>query len=157
MSSEAVAIAIPAAVLLVGWRQLTTRRVDRPGILILAAALTVMGLTTGVIDRDLLPLSILMLIVDLAFAAGAGAARAASVHVWVDERGVAWSRGTWWTVLLWAGSIAGRFGLYGIGLALGLRPEPKSALLFAGVTIGVQAALVAWRGTRIRAMSSVGA
>lgn len=157
MSPEAATIAVPAVVLLVGWRQLTTRRVDRPAILILAVALAVLGLASGVLDTAHLPLSVAMLVIDLAFAAGAGVVRAASVRVWRDGHGVAWSRGTWWTVLLWIGSIAGRVGLYGIGAALGLHAQPTGALLFAGVTVGVQAALVARRGARLATVSSVGA
>lgn len=156
MSTE-LTIAVPAVVLLVGWRQLTTRRVDRPGLIILAVVLAAIGVTGGIVERDLLSLSVVMLVVDLVFAAGAGVVRAMSVHVWRDEHGVLWSRGTWATVLLWGGSVAGRIGLYGIGAALGLSAPFSGALLFVGVTIGVQALVVARRASRLPVMSSVGA
>ena len=90
------------------------------------------------------------LIGSFVLAAGLGAARAATVHLWVQD-GQAWRKGNWLTGTLWVVSLAAHFGLdYLIdphspdgGIA------GASLLLFLAVTFTVQRVIMQARARRI--------
>ncbi|NUP00568.1 MAG: hypothetical protein HOW71_06415 [Nonomuraea sp.] len=135
-----------AATALVIFRQMATRQVGRPAALVVPAVMIVIGAATGgVIDSRHLTLSLVMLAVEAVAALAFGAVRAATVRVWHDASGVAWSKATGWTLLAWLGSIAIRVGLYAAGAALGLATSTGGILLFLGLSLGTQAYLVARR------------
>ncbi|MFC7643037.1 hypothetical protein ACFQX6_20735 [Streptosporangium lutulentum] len=88
-----------------------------------------------------------LLIVEAALAVAFGVVRAATVRVWRDETGAAWSRATGWTLVGWLASLATRVALLGVGPALGLDLAfaPTALLFFVGLTIGAQSLFVARR------------
>ncbi|MEV1169559.1 hypothetical protein [Nonomuraea sp. NPDC049784] len=142
------------AVIFVVYRQMKTRPTAKRGILYTAAVMIVVGVVTGgLIDGRHLALSLGLLVVEAVVAVALGVWRAATVRVWLDDSGIAWSRATGWTLLAWLASIATRVGLYFAGQALGLTSSPSGVLLFVGLTIGAQAYLVARRG---RALTGTG-
>ncbi|MFC4588692.1 hypothetical protein [Sphaerisporangium corydalis] len=142
---QTAALAIVVTVLIV-YRQMRTRRAAGQGLLYFALALIAVGLLSGgLVGTHDVPLSVGFLVVELAFAVGFGAVRARTVRVWRDRAGVAWAKGTVWTLAGWLASLIARIGLYAAGRGLGLDTAPTSVLLFVGVTIGVQALLVARR------------
>ena len=94
--------------------------------------------------------AIAALIGSFILAAGLGAARAATVHLWVQD-GQAWRKGNWLTGTLWVVSLAAHFGLdYLIdphspdgGIA------GASLLLYLAVTFTVQRVIMQARARRI--------
>jgi hypothetical protein len=94
-------------------------------------------------------IAIVALAGSLVLAAVLGAARAATVHLWLQD-GQPWRQGTWLTGLLWAVSLAAHFGLGylidphapngGVGAA--------SILLYVAVTYTVQRLIVQARARR---------
>jgi hypothetical protein len=86
----------------------------------------------------------------LVLAAVFGAVRAATVRIWSDDAGVAWSRGTWITAALWVVSLAVHLGYdfvlngqdeRGLGNA--------SILLYLAVTFALQRLVVHYRAERL--------
>ncbi|MEU0567053.1 hypothetical protein ABZ297_16935 [Nonomuraea sp. NPDC005983] len=144
-------ILAPALILLavafVVYRQMMTRPTARSGLVYVAGAMIVLGLVNGaLIDTRHLTISITLLVVESVAAVALGAVRAATVRVWMDAAGVTWSKATGWTMLAWAGSVVARVGLYYAGTLFGLASSTNGILFFMGLTVGVQALLVAWRG-----------
>ena len=96
--------------------------------------------------------AIVALIGSFILAAGLGAARAATVHLWMQD-GQPWRKGTWLTGTLWVVSLAAHFGLdYLIdphspdgGIA------GASLLLYLAVTFTVQRVIMQARARRIPA------
>jgi hypothetical protein len=95
-------------------------------------------------------ITIVALVGSLVLAAVLGAARAATVHLWLQD-GQPWRQGTWLTGLLWVVSLAAQFGLDylidphspngGVGGA--------SILLYVAVTYTVQRLIVLARARRV--------
>ncbi|WP_433439817.1 hypothetical protein [Nonomuraea sp. CA-141351] len=145
-----ISLLVLFAVVFVVYRQMQTRPTANRGILYTAGVMIVVGAVTGgLIDSRYLVLSLGLLLVEAVVAVALGVWRAATVRVWLDGSGVAWSRATGWTLLAWLASIATRVGLYFAGQALGLTSSPSGILLFVGLTIGAQAYLVARRGSAL--------
>ncbi|MFF0311696.1 hypothetical protein ACFYSC_30025 [Streptosporangium sp. NPDC004379] len=143
LSTAAVIVLVIAFVL---YRQMMTRVATRTGLLWLALFMMVAGAASGgLVDPRRLPLSLLLLAVDVACAVAFGVLRASTVRVWRDGKGTPWSKGTRWTLLGWLASAVARVALLGAGHALGLASAPTAILFFMGVTIGVQSLLVARR------------
>ncbi|NJP89894.1 hypothetical protein HCN51_10625 [Nonomuraea sp. FMUSA5-5] len=137
------------------YRQLRTRPAAGTATLYVAGAMVIVGLVTGgLFDTAHLALSLALFLVEAGAAVALGVWRARTVRVWLDSSGVAWSKATRWTILAWLASAATRAGLYFAGTAIGLTASTSSVLLFLGLTVGIQAYLVARRG---RALSSTGA
>ncbi|MFI6325782.1 hypothetical protein ACIBG8_50280 [Nonomuraea sp. NPDC050556] len=128
-----------AIVAFVVYRQMRTRKTDERGLLVLALALIVLGSPSALS-------SLAFSGVEVVAAVGFGFLRAATVRVWRDPSGVAWSQGTLWTLAAWLSSAAARYALYGVAAQLGVATDPTAFLLFAGVTIGVQSLVVTYRG-----------
>ncbi|ETK33239.1 hypothetical protein MPTA5024_25530 [Microbispora sp. ATCC PTA-5024] len=153
MDANILVPAVAAAVFVI-YRQTMTRPTERRGILYVAAALVVSGVAGGgLVDSRHLALSLLLVVAELVSAVVFGVVRALTVRVWRDQTGVAWSRGTAWTLAAWAASLAARVALFAAGRVLGVASTTNSILVFVGVTIAVQALAVAWRGRSLPAPS----
>jgi hypothetical protein len=94
--------------------------------------------------------AIAALVGSLVLAAALGAARAATVHLWMQD-GQPWRRGTWVTGALWVVSLAAHFGLDYL-----IDPHSPnggvagaSILLYLAVTYTVQRLIVQTRAQRI--------
>lgn len=135
-------------------RQVQVRRVKEDS----AAKLVLILGVIGVVDtaqalhgHALGAATIGLFAVELALAAGLGAARAASTQVWRDRDGVAWRRGNWVVVGLWVVSLAAHLGLdAAVDHASGVSGlGTSSVLLYLAVTLGVQRELVRSRAARL--------
>ncbi|WP_444477895.1 hypothetical protein [Streptomyces inhibens] len=118
MNGEAAFVVLVVVVGLVIRQQLRTRPVRRIGSLItpgVLGALGVAGIALGVVsvvkDRSLTALTVILLVVSLAVAAGLGAFRARTVRVWRDPQGVVLRKGTAATTGLWLASAGVHLGL----------------------------------------------
>ncbi|MFJ9852813.1 hypothetical protein [Streptomyces sp. NPDC101150] len=113
------ALVIAAVVVgLVVRRQLRTRRVRRNGSLIAPAVLGVLGavgLAFGVASvvkyHPLTTLSVVLLVISLAVAAGFGVVRARTVRVWHEPEGEVMRKGSAATTGLWLASVGVHAGL----------------------------------------------
>lgn len=154
---ESLQIAALSLVVLafVVYRQMRTRPTQGRGLLVFGLVLTAVGVYGGgLFAMGFSVLGIAVVAVEVVMALAFGALRARTVRVWRDVDGVAWSRGTGWTLLAWLVSFAARLALFAAGGALGLTYRPTAALVFAGLTVAAQAVLVARRG---RALTGGGA
>lgn len=77
------------------------------------------------------------------------------MKVWQDERGARWRRGTPLTLGAWVLSVAVRVGLIAIGYWAGMKSETGGLLLFLGLTLLAQNAVVAWRAQRLNGAAAV--
>ncbi|HZE40583.1 MAG TPA: hypothetical protein VE172_17410 [Stackebrandtia sp.] len=132
---------------LIIYRQLQPRRVNNPTMYYIAGFMILLGITSGgLVDPHHLGLSIVLLVIELVMAAALGMARAASVKLWTDDKGVAWSRGTWRTAVMWLVSMATRIVMLLTGeFVWHVHTSSQSVLIFVGLTIGVQGLVVARR------------
>ncbi|MGX1850080.1 hypothetical protein OIU91_37940 [Streptomyces sp. NBC_01456] len=112
------ALVMAVVVGLVVRQQLRTRPVRRTGSLVtpaLLGVLGVVGIAFGVAsvrkDHPLSALSVVLLVVSLALAAGFGAARARTVRVWHGSRDEVLRKGTAATTGLWVASVVTHYGL----------------------------------------------
>ncbi|MCK2219898.1 hypothetical protein MF672_039800 [Actinomadura sp. ATCC 31491] len=145
---EILQILVPLLVIaLFIYRQTKTYRTDRPSALYVAGAMIVLSFVAGgLVDPAHLALSLALLVAEVVSALGLAAWRAATVRVWLDGEGTAWTKATGWTLLAWLVSIAVRAGLYFAGDSLGVTVSTGGLLLFVGLTLGAQAYLIIRRG-----------
>jgi hypothetical protein len=137
------------------YRQFATAPVRAGWIALVPLVLIALGLT-GLSPLALAtPTADLFFALSVAIAVALGLARGLAVEVWTDADGRAWRRGTRLLVALWALSFAVRLALgyvgsrLGVAAAVGLSEVP----IFAGLTLGAQNLLVAWRAWGGRAGS----
>ncbi|MFC4112932.1 hypothetical protein [Nonomuraea zeae] len=143
---QIAALAVVALAVVI-YRQLQTRPTAGSGVLYTSAAMIVGGVVAGgLIDTRHLALSAALLLAEAVAAVGLGMWRASTVRVWVDSSGVALSKATLWTLLVWLASVAVRIGLYAAGQSLGLSLSTGGVLVYVGLTLGAQAYLIARRG-----------
>jgi hypothetical protein len=92
------------------------------------------------------------LIGSLVLAAGFGAARAATVRLWLQD-GQAWSQGNWLTAALWVVAVAAHLGLdAAIGSHKGLSGLGSATLvLYLAISLIVQYLIVNYRAQRLGA------
>ncbi|MEV5324894.1 hypothetical protein AB0K67_12125 [Nonomuraea sp. NPDC052634] len=129
------------------YRQFKTRPADRSAVLYISLALIVFGLVSGgVLDSDYLGPSVFMLAIEVVTAVGLGVLRAMTVRIWADAKGVAWSKGTGWTLLAWLASIAVRVAEQFAGSAMGLTVAAGGIMVFVGLTLATQSLVVSSRG-----------
>jgi drug/metabolite transporter (DMT)-like permease len=93
----------------------------------------------------------------LALAAAFGAARAATVRVWMQD-GQPWSQGNWLTVVLWILAVAAHLGLDAlIGNHKGLSGLGSATLvLYLAISLIVQFLVVNYRAQRLDAETESG-
>lgn len=147
METTEASFLVLLAIAYVIYRQFRTRPANRSVVLIIGGALFMIGVATGGALDPLNPgLSIAMFAVEAMVAMALGAWRAATVRLWLDASGMAWVKGTGWTLVAWLVSIAIRLAMYFAGQALGLAPSTGGILVFVGITLATQAHLIARRG-----------
>jgi hypothetical protein len=133
-------------------RQIRARPVRsfNPGLPLILGVIGVVELVSFVkTDHDKAAL-VATLAGSLVLAAVMGGVRASTVRIWSDA-GVAWTRGTWITIVLWVVSLASHLAYdylltgkdeRGLGSA--------SILLYLAVTFAVQRLIVQYRAQRLR-------
>ncbi|MBC9718369.1 DUF1453 domain-containing protein [Streptomyces sp. TRM66268-LWL] len=86
-----------------------------------------------------------LLAVDLVLSVAMGALFARTTEVWRADDGAAWTKGTRLTLAVWAGGIAARAGLYGIGAAFGVRQSSAALVLGLSAMLLARAGVLQWR------------
>jgi hypothetical protein len=156
MDQIQTALLVVALVAFVLYRQLQTRQISAERAYTLPAVMVVIGVVQGGIYDKVHPaVSVAILIAGVVSALGLGAVRATTMKVWRDERGAMWRRGTPLTLGAWVLSVAVRVGLIGIGYWAGMKTETGGLLLFLGLTLLAQNAVVAWRAQRLGGVGAV--
>ncbi|PYC86152.1 DUF1453 domain-containing protein [Streptomyces tateyamensis] len=74
-----------------------------------------------------------------------------TVRLWRESDGSIWAKGTMATVAAWAGLIAVRVGLYGLGDALHIHESTNALLLTLGVLLFTRGLVVNWRARTLDA------
>jgi len=153
MSSETVLqLLVGVAVLgLLIYRQLVTRRVrGNQRILLILLVVGLIAAAQYFEGRHVGSAAILALAGSLVLAVVFGAARAATVHVWVRD-GQAWMKGNLITAALWVVAVAGHLGFdYLVGRDKGIgNIGNATVLLYLAVTLAVQRVIVQARAQRI--------
>ncbi|GII55013.1 hypothetical protein Pth03_34020 [Planotetraspora thailandica] len=151
--NELLAAVLALAVLaLAVYRQMRARPVNEGRAFTLPLVIIVIGVLQGhLIDQDHASLSVALLAAELLVGAALGIVRAYTMRIWRDARGTLWRKGTTWTIVAWIAAIAARFGFVAVGSAAGAALETGSILIFLGLSLVVQAAVV---GYRARVMDS---
>ncbi|WP_051969917.1 CcdC protein domain-containing protein [Kitasatospora azatica] len=78
-----------------------------------------------------------------------------TVRLWHERDGSIWAKGTAATVAAWAGLIAMRVGLYGLGSALHIHQSSNALLLTLGVLLLTRGVVVNWRARALDAPHSL--
>jgi len=140
---------IVIALAVIAWvvsRQFRTQPVNERKMYVLPLILAAAGISqAGLIDPRHQALSVGLLAVESVVALGLGLLRAATVRIWRDESGMLWRSGTWLTAGAWLLSVAARIALMGAGYMLGVKSGSGGVLLFLGISLLAQNAIVAWR------------
>ncbi|MFC0042148.1 DUF1453 domain-containing protein [Actinomadura rayongensis] len=146
MSTAAEIVLVVIALGYVLSRQLTARPLEEKSSFRVPLILAAVGLFSGgLVDRDHIAVSVVLLVAGVVVALGSGVVRALTVRVWRDQDGVLWRGGTPWTLAAWVGSVLLRVGLVVVGHLTGAASEGSGLLLFLGLTLLVQNALVVYR------------
>ncbi|MEV4802222.1 hypothetical protein AB0K18_19590 [Nonomuraea sp. NPDC049421] len=150
MNSVETGLLILLVLAFVIYRQFKTRPADRSSVLYISAVMIVIGLVSGgLFDPHHFALSLAFLAAEAVTGVGLGILRAMTVHIWTDAQGVAWSKGTVWTLLAWLASIAVRVIEQVAGTSMGLTVTTGGILIFVGLTLATQALVVS---RRVRAL-----
>jgi FtsH-binding integral membrane protein len=143
LTNVVIAVAVLAYVL---YRQVIPRQVREGRLYTIPLVLLVLGVAQGhLVDPAHRSPSVVLLVAEAACALVFGAYRASTMKIWRDEKGVLWRQGTVVTVLAWVASIAARIGLAAVGTADHVKAGNGGILMFLGLTLLVQNAIVDWR------------
>ncbi|MFB7778742.1 DUF1453 domain-containing protein [Streptomyces bauhiniae] len=147
MSGFVDALVIVAVAVLVIARQFRTHAVDAERRWWLAPAiLAVMALRgPGIVDAHHRVESLGLLVAEVAVGLATGAGWAWTTRIWRAPDGVVWSRSSRASAAVWAGGIALRGGLFGLGYALGVRQDSAALMLGLAATLLVRGGITAWR------------
>ncbi|MGW2468846.1 DUF1453 domain-containing protein [Streptomyces bauhiniae] len=147
MSGLVDALVIVAVAVLVIGRQFRTHAIDAERRWWLAPAiLAVMALRgPGIVDSHHRIESLALLVAEVAVGLATGAGWAWTTRIWRAADGVVWSRSTKASAAVWAGGIALRAGLFGLGYALGVRQDSAALMLGLAATLLVRGGITAWR------------
>ncbi|GAA2330379.1 DUF1453 domain-containing protein [Streptomyces kunmingensis] len=152
MSGFTDVLVIVAVAALVLARQFRTERLsmDRKWWL-LPALLGFFALRNGSLtDAHHLPGSVALLVVELLVSLGIGVGWVFTTHVWSDEQGDVWTKGTVATAGTWLGGIAARAAVVGIGMALGIHLGSSALMLGFALSLLVRSGLLMWRAGSLR-------
>lgn len=153
MSSQSVyelVVGVLVLALLI-YRQVQSRPVtqqrQRVGLIIAVVGVV---LTVQYLQKHSGTVIIAALLGSLVLAAGFGAARAATVKIWI-QNGQPWSKGNWLTVVLWIIAVAAHLGLdAALASHKGLSGLGSATLiLYLGVSLLVQYVIVTYRAQRL--------
>lgn len=134
------------------YRQLRTRQVNEGRFYLLPLVLCGVGIAQGhLIDQEHRSVSEALLAAGFAAAVLLGAYRAWTMTIWRDTAGVLWRKGTPQTAVAWVLSFAARIGLAVVGAQAGVKSASGSILVFVGLTLLAQSAVVAWRANTLPA------
>ncbi|WP_030680403.1 CcdC protein domain-containing protein [Streptomyces sp. NRRL B-1347] len=152
MPGFAQALLIPAVIALVVIRQMKPQRLtDARRWWLVPAVLAYCGLReSGLIDPGHRVESLALLGSELFIGLLMGAAWARTSHVWAEQDGSVWSRGTKATAVVWVVGIASRLGLMGIGLLIGIHQGAGALLLALAASLLVRAGLLELRAHTLR-------
>jgi hypothetical protein len=120
-------------------RQMSERRVGARRAFTIPVLMVIIGLVTdkSLADRLSSPTGLGLLAAGIVIGVGMGVARALSQRLyWRD--GVAYVRGTGWTLALWLGTVALRIGMAALGAVLHAPEGTGEILIFLAVTLAVQ-------------------
>ncbi|MGW2212466.1 DUF1453 domain-containing protein [Streptomyces sp. NPDC001781] len=147
MSGFVDALVIVAVAVLVIARQFRTHAIDAERRWWLAPAiLAVMALRgPGAVDSHHRVESLGLLVAEVAVGLATGAGWAWTTRIWRAPDGSVWSRSTNASAAVWAGGIALRGGLFGLGHVLGVRQDSAALMLGLAVTLLVRGAITARR------------
>ncbi|MEV0532188.1 DUF1453 domain-containing protein [Kitasatospora sp. NPDC050463] len=140
-------LVIIAVVALVLRRQLRPQRLDTERrFWVLPLILAVLALRDpGLVDGAHRALSIGLTATSLLVVLAMGCVWGWTVRIWRGADGALWTRGTRATAAAWAGMIAVRIGLYGLGAALHVRQSGSGLMLGLAALLVVRTAVVNWR------------
>ncbi|AWT45932.1 MULTISPECIES: DUF1453 domain-containing protein [Streptomyces] len=141
------ALVIVAVAALVITRQFAARRIDDDRRWwLLPAILTVMAVRSpGILDAQHRAASACLLAAELLIAVATGAGWAWTTRIWVEADGAVWSRTTRAGAAVWAGGIALRLSLFGLGTALGIHQDSSALLLALALTLLVRSGILVLR------------
>ncbi|MGV9267143.1 DUF1453 domain-containing protein [Kitasatospora sp. NPDC003701] len=140
-------LVIIAVVALVLRRQLRPQRLDTERrFWVLPLVLAVLALRDpGLVDGAHRALSIGLTAGSLLVVLAMGCVWGWTVRVWRGADGTLWTRGTKATAAAWAGMIAVRIGLFGLGAALHVHQSGSGFMLGLAVLLVVRTLVVNWR------------
>ncbi|MET7675864.1 DUF1453 domain-containing protein [Streptomyces seoulensis] len=147
MSGFVDVLVIVAVAVLVIARQFRTHAIDAERRWwLLPAVLAVMALRgPGIVDAHHRVESLGLLVAELAVGLATGAGWAWTTRIWRAPDGVVWSRSSKASAAVWAGGIALRAGLFGLGYALGVRQDSAALMLGLAATLLVRGAITTGR------------
>ncbi|MEU8513020.1 DUF1453 domain-containing protein [Kitasatospora sp. NPDC048722] len=140
-------VVIIAVLVLVVQRQMRAQRLDTERrFWLLPLILGVLALRDPqLIDHDHAAVSAVLLAASLVAVLAMGSVWGWTVRLWRAADGSVWAKGTKATVAAWAGMIAIRLGLYGIGSAMHVHQAGSALMLGLAVMLLVRSLVVNWR------------
>ncbi|WP_329568099.1 DUF1453 domain-containing protein [Kitasatospora sp. NBC_01266] len=147
MTGIANILVILVVLVFVASRQLRTRKIDTERrFWLLPLILCALGLADKhLIDPAHRAEAIGLLAASLVVVAAMGSVWGWTVRMWRAGDGTVWTKGTVATLAAWAGMIAVRIGLYGLGATLHVHQDAQALYLTLGVLLLVRGAVVNWR------------
>ncbi|MFJ1648388.1 DUF1453 domain-containing protein [Streptomyces sp. NPDC088258] len=146
-------LAVVAVIALILARQFKARRIATEGRkwLVVPIVLMVTSLRgPGPLDPHHPVTAALLIAVELVVGVLMGVGWAWTSRIWADRDGTVWSRGTRATAAVWAGGIAVRLGLMGVGVLLGVHQGSGALLPAFAATLLVRGGLLVWRARRLQ-------
>ncbi|WP_018535958.1 MULTISPECIES: hypothetical protein [unclassified Streptomyces] len=147
MSGPTEVLVIVAVVVLVLVRQFRTERLsmDRKWWL-LPLILGFVAVKDGSLaDPQHMAESGVLLGIELLVSLGTGIGWAFTTRIWADEYGDVWTKGTVATAGAWAGGIAARAAVVGVGLAMGVHLGSSSLMLGIALSLLARSGVLMWR------------
>ncbi|MEU4108119.1 DUF1453 domain-containing protein [Streptomyces sp. NPDC027717] len=153
MSGFVDVVVIVAVAILVIARQFRTHPIDAERRWwLVPAVLAVMALRgPGILDAHHRVESLALLAAEVAVGLATGAGWAWTTRLWTAPDGIVWSRGTKAGAAVWAGGIALRGALFGLGYALGVHQDSAALMLGLAATLLVRGGITAWRARLLAA------
>ncbi|AUY49584.1 DUF1453 family protein [Streptomyces sp. CB01881] len=145
-----ILVVIAVMALVIG-RQMQARRLETERrFWLLPLILVVVALRDPqMIDRAHQGAAVALLAVSLLLVLAMGSVWGWTIQLWQDEDGAVWARGTQATAAAWAGMLAIRLGLFGVGAALHVRQSGSALLLGLAVLLLVRTLVVNWRARHL--------
>ncbi|MEV5981732.1 DUF1453 domain-containing protein [Streptomyces sp. NPDC052114] len=147
MSGLTNALVICAVVVLVVVRQFKPQQIstDRSWWVVPAVLVFLSVREPGLIDSRHQASSVVLLAAELLVGLAMGVGWARTSHVWTEQDGTAWSKGTKATAVVWAVGIGLRAALFGVGSLLDVRQDSAALMLALAATLLVRSGLLLLR------------
>ncbi|MFI6847998.1 DUF1453 family protein [Kitasatospora sp. NBC_00085] len=151
MSGLVNILVIIAVMVLVVQRQMRAQRLDTERrfwlVPLILAALALRD--PQLVDHAHPAPAVALLVASLLVVLAMGSVWGWTVRLWHGKDGELWAQGTKATVAAWAGMVAIRLGLFGIGSALHVRQSGSALLLGLAVLLLVRSLVVNWRARNL--------